>query len=278
MTDVKWENLRPDQIEARVEETPVVYLPFGSLEWHGYHNPLGLDTIKARALCIKAAKNEGGIVSPGTFWPIGGMPHPWTVRMSEDLIHELAVSIYEQMAHVGFDVVIAVTGHYGIDQVLHIKKSALEVMKRSGLTIYALPEYEVATDKGYRGDHAAKWETSLTMALFPDLVDMEKAEPPQEEMDGVMGEDPRKHANRELGRETADVISNRLAQTAKRLVEENSRKRSQFIEAFRKQTQIIENKNPEIFQNKNYLRGTEALWKGNYVEAIKAYDEIKDSE
>ena len=117
--------------------------------------------------------------------------------MSSELIHELAVAVFQQMAHVGFRVVIAVTGHYGIEQVLHIKKSALEVMYQTGLSIYALPEYEVAADEGYRGDHAAKWETSLTQFLFPELVDMNEAEPADRPMDGVGGEDPRVHASGE---------------------------------------------------------------------------------
>lgn len=268
MAEVRWENLRPRAMQQRVNEYPVVYVPFGSLEWHGYHNPLGLDTIKARALCLRAAERGGGIVTPATFWPIGGMPHPWTVRMSAELIHQLAVAIYEQMAHVGFKVVIAVTGHYGVEQVLHIKKSALEVMYRSGLSIYALPEYEVAVDEGYRGDHAAKWETSLTQALFPDLVDMSEAEPEGQPLDGVGGEDPRRHSSAELGERTANLIVERLVAVADRLLKDTSqRERSQFIAASDAHCRVLERHKWSAFPAEEYWQGVTAIWKGNYQEA-----------
>lgn len=275
MTEVRWENLRPRAMEQRVNEYPVVYVPFGSLEWHGYHNPLGLDTIKARALCLRAAERGGGIVTPATFWPIGGMPHPWTVRMSEELIHQLAVAIYEQMAHVGFKVIIAVTGHYGVEQVFHIKKSALEVMYRSGLSIYALPEYEVAADEGYRGDHAAKWETSLTQALFPDLVDMSEAEPEGQPLDGVGGEDPRTHASAELGEQMADLISERLVAVADRLLRNTSqRERSRFIAASASHCRVLERHKWGAFSAEEYWQGVTAIWKGNYQEAISAFTAV----
>lgn len=276
MTEVRWEKLRPRDMEKRVNDFPVVYIPFGSLEWHGYHNPLGLDTIKARALCLKAAERFGGIVTPATFWPIGGMPHPWTVRMSEELIHNLAVAIYQQMAHVGFKVIIAVTGHYGVEQVLHIKKSALEVMYQTGLSIYALPEYEVVSEEGYRGDHAAKWETSLTQYLFPELVDMSQAEPEGQPMDGVGGEDPRAHASKELGGETAELIIQRLAKVAHRLTYETSpRDRSHFIAASSAHCNSLERHTWGCMRHEEYWKGLTAIWKGNYAEAIASFGALE---
>lgn len=278
MSEVRWEKLRPRDMEKRINELPVVYIPFGSLEWHGYHNPLGLDTIKARALCLRAAEQHGGVVTPATFWPIGGMPHPWTVRMSSELIHQLAVAIYQQMAHVGFRVVIAVTGHYGIEQVLHIKKSALEVMYQTGLSIYALPEYEVTAEEGYRGDHAAKWETSLTQFLFPDLVDMGEAEPEGQPMDGVGGEDPRVHASKDVGEKTAKLIIERLAAVAHRLACETSpRQRSHFVAASAAHCRMIEQHNWGTLRQEDYWRGVAAIWKGEYAEAIAAFGALERS-
>jgi len=275
MSEVRWEKLRPRDMEKRVDELPVVYVPFGSLEWHGYHNPLGLDTIKARALCLHSAEKYGGVVTPATFWPIGGMPHPWTVRMSEDLIHQLAVAIFQQMAHVGFRVIIAVTGHYGIEQVLHIKKAALEVMNQTGLSIYALPEYEVVVDEGYRGDHAAKWETSLTQFLFPDLVDMSEAEPEGQPMDGVGGEDPRVHASKELGEKTANLIIERLAEVAHRLAKDTSpRQRSAFIAASNSHCDVIDRYRWRVMGQEDYWKAVTAIWKGEYGAASEAFSEL----
>ena len=276
MSEVRWENLRPRDMEKRINELPVVYVPFGSLEWHGYHNPLGLDATKARALCLRAAEKYGGVVTPATFWPIGGLQHPWTVRMSSELIHQLAVAIYQQMAHVGFRVVIAVTGHYGLEQVLHIKKSALEVMYQTGLSIYALPEYEVVPDVGYKRDHAAKWETSLAQFLLPGLVDMSEAEPEGQPMDGVGGEDPRVHASRELGEETAGLIIDRLGEVALRLARETSpRERSGFIAASAAHCRIIENHMWGTLRQEDYWHGVTAIWKGDYSKANAAFGALE---
>lgn len=280
MAEVRWENLRPRAMERRVNEYPVVYVPFGSLEWHGFHNPLGLDTLKAYALCLRAAERGGGIVAPPTFWPVDGMPHPWTVRMSEELIYKLAVAIYEQMAHVGFKVVIALTGHYGIQQLVPIKKSALDVMYRSGLSIHALPEYEVVSYDGYRGDHAAKCETSLAQALFPELVDLSEAEPEGQPMDGVGGMDPRIHASAEWGEKMAGLISERLVSMADRLLKSSPRERSHFIAASASHCHLLE-RYRDRFQNEirnngeEYWQGITAISEGNYKEAIDFFTAVE---
>lgn len=274
MDEVRWEYLRPRDMERRYNACPTVYVPFGSLEWHGYHNPLGVDTIKAHALCLRAARLGGGVVAPGTFWPIGGLPHPWTVRMTEEQVHALAAAIYEQMAHVGFRVVIAVTGHYGIEQVLHIKQAALEVMYRTGLAIYALPEFEVAVDLGYRGDHAAKWETSLIQALFPQLVDMSEAEPQGQPLDGVGGEDPRLHASAELGERAAELIAQRLSAASTRLLGYTQRQRSQFIVACAAQVRVLAAQAWGALRHPQYWEGVQALAVGEDAAAAAAFDSV----
>jgi hypothetical protein len=128
-------------------------------------------------------------------------------------------------------------------------------MYQTGLSIYALPEYEVVADEGYHGDHAAKWETSLTQYLFPDLVDMNEAEPPDKSMDGVGGEDPRIHASKELGEKTAELIIERLGLVANRLARNTSaRERSKFISASDVHCEMIHQYSWGCLGNENYWR------------------------
>jgi len=110
---VKYEEMFPHEIEEIMRETPVAYLPLGTLEWHGLHLALGNDAVKAYELCLRVASKAGGIVVPPTYWAIGGMPQPWTTRFTEELIGQLFCNIFEQLSQVGFKVIIAVTGHYG---------------------------------------------------------------------------------------------------------------------------------------------------------------------
>jgi creatinine amidohydrolase len=70
MTQSQWgnyETLRPVQIEAIRQRTPIAYLPWGALEWHSYHAPIGLDGIKAHGLCEALAREIGGVVLPPVY-------------------------------------------------------------------------------------------------------------------------------------------------------------------------------------------------------------------
>ncbi|UCH36058.1 MAG: creatininase family protein, partial [Armatimonadota bacterium] len=44
---VQMQFMRPGQLEAAGRKFPVVYVPFGLIEWHGPQLPLGNDAIKA---------------------------------------------------------------------------------------------------------------------------------------------------------------------------------------------------------------------------------------
>ena len=65
---VEYHKLRPHQLVRRRTECPVAYLPLGILEWHGLHNPLGLDGEKANAVMCYLAERQGGLVMPPLFW------------------------------------------------------------------------------------------------------------------------------------------------------------------------------------------------------------------
>src|SRR3972149_101223 len=52
---VQMQFMRPGQLEAAGRKFPVVYVPFGPIEWHGRHLPLGNDAIKAHGILAKCA-------------------------------------------------------------------------------------------------------------------------------------------------------------------------------------------------------------------------------
>jgi len=274
---VRYEELFPHEIEEIIRDKPIVYLPFGTLEWHGLHLALGNDAIKAYEICLRVAEKAGGVVAPATYWAIGGMPHPWTTRFDEVLIGELFSAIFEQMNHVGFKVAIALTGHYGLEQMYVLKKSACDFMYRSSMLVAPLPEYEVVWEKGYRGDHAAKWETSILWALRPELVDAIKLKGDlKEPLEGVMGEDPRIYASEEIGRDIVNHIVNRLSELAHRLLNETSPlDKSKFIRALNIQSEILAeiismgSEGYAVLGSQDYGIFIQHLWMGQYNEAIK---------
>jgi hypothetical protein len=70
LSQVQMQFMRPAQLEAALREFPVVYVPFGLIEWHGRHLPLGNDALKAHAILVKTAEKFGGVVYPPVFFPV----------------------------------------------------------------------------------------------------------------------------------------------------------------------------------------------------------------
>jgi len=109
----------------------------------------------------------------------------------------LLALVLKQHAEMGFEVLVIFTGHFSLEQTLATKRAALNAMKESRATILPFTTYDLVIDF-YSGDHAGIGETSLMMALRPDLVrfsDWPHAEP----LPGVIGADPRPSANADFG-------------------------------------------------------------------------------
>ena len=182
---VKWEEMFPDEMECAIDEHPLLYLPYGMCEPHGFHNALGLDGIKCYEICVRAAQEGGGVVAPLTMWHIGeqGIGVPWLESQNAPqpyitaVGHELFIQglIWHLRAAVarGFEAVIAMTGHYGGTEC--DMRSAVKVFnERVPLPIWALADWECIDYKQYKGDHAGPCETSQLWALRPDLVDVSR--------------------------------------------------------------------------------------------------------
>ena len=212
MTDkVHYEELLPHEFEERLAQRPVGYLPIGTLEWHGVQNALGADFIQARGVFERAAKRFGGIVFP-PLWLA-----PDRISAAEDgpdligmdtadvttpnrqlpgscywipkgLFLSVVEAILAQAKRAGFRCVVA-DGHGPSRGAWGEMVDSWE--KQFGLLL-------ISATRDFRGqwrtqmDHAGRNETSIMMAVRPDLVDLsqlptDRAVWPQ----GVGGEDPR---------------------------------------------------------------------------------------
>lgn len=187
--EVRWERMFPDQIEAAFAAAPVLYLPYGMCEPHGPQNALGLDGLKAHALCCRAARAGGGIVAPPDYWhihevglyatwarrEIGEVPRTWLTAVPP-WVHFKNVCYHVRAAdRLGFRAVILLTGHYGPNW--EDLKTLVELLQpRISAQLFGLPDFE-ANQPGFdrdgvsSGDHAGKVETSLLWSLEPQLVD-----------------------------------------------------------------------------------------------------------
>lgn len=189
--EVRWERMFPDQLEAALAACPVVYFPYGLCEPHGPQNALGLDALKAHAICCRAAQEHGGIVAPPDYWHIheiglyaswaaewAGEARPWLTAMPP-WQHFKNVCYHLRAADaLGFHAAILLTGHYGPNW--QDLKTLLDILQpHFAMRLYGLPDFE-ANQPGFdndgkaTGDHAGKVETSLLWALEPDGVDISR--------------------------------------------------------------------------------------------------------
>ena len=232
---VQWERMLPHEMEAALAACPTAYVPLGTLEWHGVQNALGLDALKAHALCVRAAQRGGGVVLPPLFGGVGGVDEPYTVVMepepslSSHLLEPWLRALLRELKRIGFRAVIVLTGHYGASQQMVVRETAVREMQRLALPILGTPEYFLALDYGYLGDHGGPFETSLLMALLPELVDLSrlKGKPPYR---GISG-DPRRHSSAEKGEQLSAVMADRLSRLARRMTQWDEATRTAFLRA-----------------------------------------------
>lgn len=233
--EVRMQWLKPKEIEEAMERCPTLFLPLGTIEWHGVHNVVGLDAVKAHALCVRAAERAGGLVMPPLFGGVGGLDMPHTFVMDPERSLELnhlrpwLEKLISEAGRQGFKAVIVVTGHYGASQQMAVREAAVRMSKVLNLPVLGTAEYMLGLDQGYYGDHAAFFETSLMMYLHPDTVDLDRlGEEPHE---GVGGRDPKKHANAGDGKRIAEAIIGRLASLAEQMPDWDENTVSAFVTA-----------------------------------------------
>ena len=191
------ETLFPKELERQLVTSPVLVLPYGTIEWHSHHLPVGLDGMVAKRMGEQMAEAMNAVLAPTGYWAVGGVPFPFTLNLPLKEIETLLTLVLKQHAEMGFRVLVLFTGHFGLEQTLATKRAALNAMKDSQSAILPFTTYDLVADF-YAGDHAGIGETSLMMALRPDLVRLNNW-PSAEPLPGVIGADPRPSANAALG-------------------------------------------------------------------------------
>ena len=243
--EVRYERLRPDEIAARRRECPVAYLPLGTLEWHGPHLPVGNDGLKAHAMCVRFARAIGGLAMPAVYWGDNradiaevvfkpecfshlkedstgaiaeayGLPKQSLAVAAEKaqaaggwmLFENLLLAAFRQLESLGFEVTVVICGHYPTKG--PAQRAAERFAAEGKMRVLPYIGVDLIREQGYRGDHAARRETSALMALEPELVDLRRlGEPGVDGYLGVMGEDPRT-ASAEYGERGITAITEAL--------------------------------------------------------------------
>jgi creatinine amidohydrolase len=214
----RYSELRPDDLAALRARAPAAYLPWGGLTRHGPHLPLGLDTIVAEALAERAVKRTGGVLLPAMTWPLA-LPHPGvSLGLSATTLRTLLAESLAALAGNGWRVVVVISGHYSPGHELLLIDAAERALADHHLLVLAVPPLALVDDDML--DHGALWESSVLLALRPDLIKMEAlgAGPLDPLGDSVLGRDPRGAASASLGNSALTLALERIVSAVERLL------------------------------------------------------------
>lgn len=163
-------------------------LPIGSIEQHGPHLPLSVDTLLAESFGAAMAAEVDGYLLPSL--PIGvrslpqsggGLSFPGTVYMRGETFTRVLVETLTSLARLPFSRLIISNGHYENESFIF---EALDELRDQGVLngrdLIAFSWWSLVQDDwisanipdfpGWHAEHAGLTETSLMLALHPALV------------------------------------------------------------------------------------------------------------
>jgi creatinine amidohydrolase len=178
---VHWEELTAADFREGIQRSQgVCLLPFGILEKHGPHLPLGTDLLDVRYAALHAAEQEYAVVFPEYYFgQIAEAKHePGTMAYSRGLQLALLQETTDEMARNGCKKVVIVNGHGGNDSLLpYFAQTQLD--KPHDYVVYVFDERTPQHGGPPRTDkldmHAGQSETSKMMISRPDLVHQDRA-------------------------------------------------------------------------------------------------------
>lgn len=195
-TKRKFEELLPHEILTLVNGASIAFLPIGSMEWHGPHMSMGMDTAHAYAVALGLAETMNGTALPplyiGTEQPrtpdmlkkvgfsgseqVVGMDFPANTMKSMYWPEELFSAIIRQQAQflveLGFRTVVLVNGHGADNQIAALERIAALLTEETHALV--INQLILTEDCGVGVGHAGLLETAVMLALVPEGVDCER--------------------------------------------------------------------------------------------------------
>ncbi len=179
---VHWEELTgPDFVQAIAQGQQTCALPFGILEKHGPHMPIGTDLLNVRYAVLQAAQKEYVVVFPEYYFGqiFEAQQEPGTIAYSLDLQLKLLQETVNEMARNGCKKIVIVNGHGGNESLLPLfAQTQLATPKDFAVFVYGLPNLDVPGRPGGKTDpndmHAGASETSHMMISHPELLHMDR--------------------------------------------------------------------------------------------------------
>lgn len=177
------------ECKAAAEADRVAVLPTGTYEDHGYHLPIDVDVVLATTICDRAVAripDEAVLIPPVTH---GYSPHhmdfPGNITIDWEVFVKYVKNVCTSLAAHGFKRILIVNGH-GSNTPLVEMAARLTIVETEGRVLCASVNHwglraareatKAVRESDFGGmSHACELETSLYLAIYPELVQMDKA-------------------------------------------------------------------------------------------------------
>lgn len=186
LTDLTW-----PQVQRLVPDTPVV-IPIAALEQHGPHMPVFTDSLLLGEIVRRAeAALHNRVLFAPLMW-LGNSEHHMdfagTLSASPRAYLDLLKDLAGNMLTHGFRTVVLLNGHGG--NIVPAQQALFELRQqhrqRDDLRLLAATYWQLGPSPQEADDtltqsemgHACEWETSMMLALRPELVGEYTSQPP----------------------------------------------------------------------------------------------------
>jgi creatinine amidohydrolase len=170
---MKLEELASSELRRLVESgIATAVIPFGSVEGHGGHLPLGSDALLADFVGAAVAERLGAVLAPTV--RVGcaeaHMQRSGTLSVPPETLSDVAVHVARSLITHGFRVIVLVSTHGGNRAAL--ENAARRLNEQHPEVLACAPRGDVGPAPGAQ---SGKWLTSAMLVVRPDLLDVESA-------------------------------------------------------------------------------------------------------
>lgn len=183
---IEWRKLRADQLREQARRDAIVIIPVASLEQHGPHLPVEVDTILGETVAARTAEK---VLSRGQ--PVLVLPVIWTglsehhmsfggtITLDNPAFFAVVEGVVRSVLRHGFRRIVLLNAHGGNENALRTLVD--DLTPRLGVPIVqftywyaaAVPIAKILETQGGLS-HACEAETSMMMAVHPDLVAIDR--------------------------------------------------------------------------------------------------------
>lgn len=190
MEKIRLEDLSSTEVNQAIENgIDTILIIIGSIEQHGSHLPLSTDSLIAEEIGLEIVKKLGNaLLAPIIKVGVSEyhMDFAGTISIREETLSDILIDYCKCLIKHGFKNIVMLSTHSGncraIDNTVHRLKCETNKAKFIGfadLMGYFDPLFKAAAHFGLSpfvaGTHAGEAETSMILAINPELVEMSRA-------------------------------------------------------------------------------------------------------